>query len=198
VLSVALAATAVISALAIEYNDRRLAARLDGDLLHISAPHFSFLNGQSLERLKDGASVAFNAQLTVSSSPSYVIADARSVARFAISYDIWEEKFSITKIGDRPDQKRTVSHLPAPAAESWCLDSLVINRADLPVDRPFYVQLDLRVEDPKDQSGVIGDTGISITRMVEIFSRPVREKQARWLLDSGPLRLDDLRRGMHG
>jgi hypothetical protein len=197
-LCVALAASAVISALAIEYNDRRLTARVDGDLLHISAPHFNFLNGQSLERLKDGASVAFIAQLTVSSSPSYVIADARSVARFAISYDIWEERFSITKIGARPDQKRAVSHLLAPAAESWCFDNLVINSADVPADRPFYVQLDLRVEDPRDQSGVIGDTGISIARMVEIFSRPVREKQTRWLLDSGPLRLDDLRRGMHG
>jgi hypothetical protein len=33
--------------------------------------------------------------------------------------------------------------------------------------------------------------------MVQIFSRPVREKQVHWLLDSGPVRLEDFRKGMH-
>ena len=195
-LCAALVAGAAVSALAIEYNVRRLNVRLEGDYLHISAPNFSFLNGKPLERLKDGASVAFIAQLTVSGAPNYVMADARSVARFAVSYDIWEERFSVATITERPDQKRTVSHLAGPEAEAWCFDNLAINRAELPADKPFYVQLDLRVEDPRDQSRVIGPSGISIARMVEIFSRPVYDKQAHWLLDSGPVRLDDLRKGM--
>jgi hypothetical protein len=193
-----LAAGALVSAYAIEYNAWRLNARLDGDLLRVSAPNFSFLSGKSLQRLKDGASVAFIAQLTVSSSPNYVVPDARTVARFAVSYDIWEERFAVTRISDRPDQKRTVSHLAGPAAEAWCFDSLAINRSDLPADRPFYLQLDLREEDPRDQSGVIGDTGISIARMLEVFSRPVRDKQAYPVLKSGPLRLEDLLKGMRG
>ena len=162
-LGAALVASAAISAFAIEYNEFRLAARLDGDLLRISAPNFSFLSGKSLERLKDGASVAFDAQLTVSSSPNYLIAEAHSVARFAVSYDIWEERFSVTRITDRPDQKRTASHLSGPAAEAWCFDKLAISRADLPADKPFYLHLDLRVEDPRDQTGILGDTGISIS-----------------------------------
>ena len=191
----ALVTGAAISAFAIEYNDRRLSARLDGDVLHISAPRFSFLNGKPLERLKDGASVAFIAQLTVSSTPNYVLADARSVVRFAVSYDIWEEHFSVTKMGDHPAK---ISHLPAPKAENWCFDNLIINRSDLPADKPFYIQVDLRVEDPRDQSGVFSETGFSIARMLEVFSRPVYEKQLHWLLDSGPLRLDELRKGMHG
>ena len=194
----ALVAATAISAFAVQYNDRQLTARLDGELLRISAPHFSFLYGKPLERLKDGASIAFVAQMTVSSSPSYVIADARSVTSFAISYDIWEERFAITKISDRGEQKRTVSHLAAPAAEAWCFDNLALNRSELPSDKPFYVQVDLRVEDPRDQPGVLGDSGISISRMVEIFSRPVREKQARWVLESGPLKLEDLARGLRG
>ena len=194
----ALVAGAVSCAFAIEYNERLLDARLEGDFLHISAPHFSFLKDGTLERLKDGASIAFIAQLTVSGSPNYVIPDARSLTRFAVSYDIWEERFSVTKIGDRPDQKKTIAHLQAAAAEKWCFDNLAINRADIPGDKPFYVQLDLRVEDPRDQSGVIGESGISIARMVEIFSRPVRDKQAHWLLKSEPLRLEDLRKGLHG
>lgn len=192
----ALVAGMGMCAFAVEYNVLRLAARLDGDVLHVSAPNFTFLNGKPLERLKDGASIAFIAQLTVSSSPNYVVPDARSVARFAVSYDIWEERFSVTKITDRPDQRRTVSHLPGPEAEAWCFNNLAINRSDVPTDKPFYLQLDLRVEDPRDQAGVIGETGISIARMVEIFSRPVREKQVHWLLNSGPVRVEDLRKGM--
>lgn len=184
-----------ISALAIEYNPYRLIARLDGNLLRVAAPNFSFLSGKQLERLKDGASVAFLAQVTVSTSPNYLIADSRSVARFAISYDIWEERFSVAKITDRTEEKRTVKDLPGPATETWCLDNLPINEAALPANAPFYVQLDLRVEDPRDQPNVISPAGISLARMVEIFSRPVYDKQAHWLLNSGPLRLDDLRKG---
>ena len=36
-----------------------LGVRLDGDDLRIAAPQFHFLTGKSLEKLKDGASVAF-------------------------------------------------------------------------------------------------------------------------------------------
>jgi hypothetical protein len=176
-----------------------LIARLDGDFLRIAAPHLTFLSGKPLERLKDGGSVAFVAQLTILSSPNAVVADARSVARFALSYDIWEEKFSVTKIGDRPETRRSqVSHLSKEATQNWCLDNLTLDRAALPGDRPFYVQLDLRAEDPRDQLGIVGDPGINITRLIEIFSRPVKGSQPRWLLQTGPLRLADLRKGMHG
>ena len=58
-LGTALAAGTAISAFAIEYNERKLSARLDSDLLHVSAPNFSFLTGKPLERLKDGASGRF-------------------------------------------------------------------------------------------------------------------------------------------
>jgi hypothetical protein len=35
--------------------------------------------------------------------------------------------------------------------------------------------------------------------MIQIFSRPVRDKQTHWLLNSGQLRLEDLlRKGPHG
>jgi hypothetical protein len=202
VLLAAPVAGAIPCAFAIEYNEHRLSPRIEGEYLHVAAPNFSFLTGRSLQRLKDGASVAFVAQLVVSTTPSYLIADARAVARFAVSYDIWEERFSVTKIADRPDQKRTISHQLAPAAESWCLDNLAIHRNELPADHPFYLRLDLRVEEPRDQPGVIGDAGISIisiSKLVEIFSRPVRDRQDRYpAWTAGPLRLEDILRGARG
>ncbi len=195
----ALVAGAAVSAFAIEYNERRLDARLDGDYLHVVAPNFSFLTGKALERLEDGAGVAFIAQLTVSTSPYYVVSDKVAVTRFAISQSIWDQHFSVTRITDRADQKLTVSHLEALAAEAWCFDKLTIPRSELPADKPFYIQLDLRVEDPRDTAGLIGEGGISLAKMIQVFSRPVRDKQAHWLLNSGQIRLDDLiRKGTHG
>jgi hypothetical protein len=109
-----------------------------------------------------------------------------------LSYDIIAEKFSVTKIGK--NSRRSQSNLTAQAAELWCLDNLGIDRSELPADRPFYVNLDLRVEDPRDEPRIIDATGISLSRMIEVFGRTGRSAQPRWLKSSGPYRLDDLKR----
>ena len=98
----ALAALGAFSAYAVSPNAVRLFAYLDGDLLRISAPQLNFLNGKPLERLKDGGSVAFVAQISLHTSPGAVVSATRTAARFAFSYDIWEEKFSVTRVGDHP------------------------------------------------------------------------------------------------
>ena len=167
---------------------------LDGDYLRVSMPHLDFLKGKPLDRLKDGASVAFIGSVTITTSPNSLSPVAQSVARFALSYDIWEERFSITKIGQSPESRRTASHLSAQATETWCLDNLVIDRGLLPADKQFYVRLDLRAEDPKDQLGIIGDSGVNLTRLIEYLGRPPRSPQERWLFNSGPFRLEDLKK----
>jgi hypothetical protein len=172
----------------------QLAVHLDGDYLRISIPHIDFLKGKPLDRLRDGASVAFVGQLSIMTSPNSLTPMARSVARFALSYDIWEERFSVTKIGQLAESRISGSHLSAQATENWCLDKLLIDRSLLPGDRAFYVQLDFRAEDPKDQLGIIGDPGINITRLIEMFGRAPRSPQERWLFNSGPFRLVDLRK----
>ncbi len=187
-------AAALICGLPAILGAQDLAVHLDGDYLRVSLPHLNFLDGKPLARLKDGASVAFWGQLTITSSPTSLGTIAKSWARFAISYDIWEERFSITKIGLTPDSRRTQSHLSAQAAENWCFDNLGIDRSQLPADKPFYVNLDLRIEDPKDQVGIIGEPGINITRMIELLGRPSRSAAPHWLKSSGPFRLEDLKR----
>jgi hypothetical protein len=171
-----------------------LVVRLDGDYLRISLPHLDFLKGKPLERLKDGASVAFIGQVTISTSPNSISPVARSVARFALSYDIFEERFSVTRMGSSPDSRRSQSHLSAQQTENWCLDNLVIDRSLLPADKPFYVQLDLRAEDSRDQLGIIGDPGINLTRLIEILGRAPRSLQDRLVVNSGPFRLADLKK----
>ncbi len=171
-----------------------LAVRLDGDYLRVSLPHIDFLTGKPLARLKDGGSVAFVGQVSITLTPDSLSPVARSVARFAMSYDIWEERFSVTKIGQSSSSRRAQSHLSAQAVENWCLDNLAIDRSDVPTERPFYVQLDLRAEDPRDQLGIIGDPGINLTRLIELFGRAPRSPQERWLFSSGPFRLADLKK----
>ena len=185
--------------LAVTTPPPELIVHMDGDFLRVSVLHLNFISGKTLERLKNGESIAFVGQLTVTSGPNSVVSDARSVARFALSRDIWEEKFSVAKIGDRPESRRSgASHLSAQAAENWCFDNLTLDRSALPPDRPFYVQLDLRAEDPQDQLGIVGEAGISITRLIDLFSRPPRASQPHWSVPSGPYRLADLKKASHG
>ena len=166
-----------------------LQVRLDGDFVRIAAPQLRFLSGKTLERLKDGASVAFLGQISLSTSENGPV-ESRSVARFALSYDIWEEKFSVTRI---QQTRHTVSHLSLDAAQNWVLDDLSLGTGAIPPDRPFWLRLELRAEDPRDELGIVGEPGINLTRLVEIFSRPPGAAQPRWTLQAGPLRLSDLR-----
>jgi hypothetical protein len=200
-LSAVLAGTLAICAFAVTALPRLL-VRVEGDYLRISVtPHLNFLKDRVLERLKVGASVQFIGQLTITQGPNSLVADtqARSVARFAFSYDLWEQKFSVTKFGERPDLRSSASLGSAEATETWCLDHMTIERSLIPPDRPFYVQLDLREEDPHDRLGIVGESGVNITQLIEFLGKPVKggPKPIR-ITTSAPLRLADLRKAGPG
>jgi hypothetical protein len=168
----------------------RLTVTWDGDDLHVAAPQFHFLSGKPLDRLKDGAAVVFLTQLTLTTD-NFTTSLRRTPERFVFSYDLWEEKFSVTKLGEG---QRTVSHLSATAAEAWCLDNVAISSTGLPQDRPFWLRFELRAAEPKDEAAVMGESGLNLTRLIEIFSRRPRDQQPHWAADAGPLRLGELKR----
>jgi hypothetical protein len=167
-----------------------LAARLDGDELRVAAPSLHILTGKPLERLHNGATVGFAFQLTLTTAPGST-PWARSIERFVVSYDLWEEKFSVARLGK---VRRSASHLSAGAAESWCLDNLALTTAGYPPNRPFWLRLEVRADDPQGGLGVVDEPGINLTRLVEIFSRPPRAQQPRWQLEAGPLLLAEVRK----
>jgi hypothetical protein len=113
----------------------------------------------------------------------------RHVDRFVLSYDLWEEKFAATRLGPPP---RSKTRLTVAEAEAWCLDSLTAIPPSLTPARPFWIKLELRAEDPRDTAAIVGEPGINLTRLVEVFSRPPRSLQPRWEERAGPLRLQDL------
>ena len=61
----------------------------------MAAPDLHFLTGKPLERLKDAATVTFLSQLTLFSDAQGTVFK-RAAERLVVSYDLWEEKFSVT------------------------------------------------------------------------------------------------------
>ncbi|HZT30280.1 MAG TPA: hypothetical protein VFA33_10380 [Bryobacteraceae bacterium] len=162
----------------------------DGDDLHISAPQLRFLAGKPLERLKNGASVFFVSQLTLFTDRFQTVL-RRAPERFVVSYDVWEEKYSVAKLAG---ERRLVSHLTAEAAEAWCLDNVAISASGLTPERQFWLRFELRATEPREQPDLLNESGINLTRLVEIFSRPSTSQQPGWVRETGPLRLADLKR----
>ncbi len=75
---------------------------------------------------------------------------------FALSYDLWEERFAVTTVDARA---QSVSHLALAAAEAWCVEQLVIplKRARRPGPRPAVLD-SARVPHPgwRRRVGLVG------------------------------------------
>ena len=159
-----------------------------GDV-HVTAPRLHFLTGKSLQRLHDGAVVPFDFQLSLAvGSKSNVV--ARSLERFTVSYDVWQEKFSVIRLRDL--RKSSLS-LSANAAEAWCLDNILVSASALPTDRQFWAHLEIRSVEARDQTLPVRDPNISIATLIEIFSRTPRPQQDHWSFESAAFHLADLK-----
>lgn len=163
-----------------------LPRRVAGDI-YVSASTLHFLTGKSLSRLHDGAAVPFDFQLIIASGSKNNVV-ARSLERFTISYDVWQEKFSVVRVRDF---HRSSMRLSAASAESWCLDNISIPAANLPSSRELWARLEIRSVDSKQP--VEPTSGISLSTLIEIFSRPSRPEQDRWTIESAPFQLSDLK-----
>ena len=174
--------------LALSVSGEELIPRYNDGSLQVTAPRLHFISGRQLERLRNGASVPFDFQLTISSgSKSNTL--SRALERFVVSYDIWEEKFSVVRQRDR---RMSNVRLTATQAESWCLEHLSLPSSGLAPDKPLWLKLEVRGAESRDQVAAAGD-GISLTTLIEIFSRPVRGPLDHWALETGPFRLADLK-----
>jgi hypothetical protein len=167
-----------------------LNASWDGDVIHVAAPELHFIAGKPLERLRNGLSVVYLSQLSLLTDDRSNVF-RRSPDRLVVSYDLWEEKFSVTRLGGG---SRSASNLSAQAAEQWAVASLGISASGIAPTRPFWLRLELRLADPKEVGSLVGDSGLSLSRLVEIFSRRPAAQSPSWSVDAGPMRLADLKR----
>ena len=174
---------------AMSVSSEDLMVRRAGGEIHVVAPRLHFLTGKALQRLHDGATVPFDFQFTISAgSKSNII--GRSVERFMVSYDVWEEKFKVVGLGNF---RRYGSHLSAGAAESWCLENIFIPAAGLPAEKELWARLEIRSVESKEQAAAFTDPGISISTLIEIFSHPTRAQQDHWMLEYTSFRLAELK-----
>jgi hypothetical protein len=170
---------------------QEVSVRLAGGNLQLSAPGFRFLDGKPLERLKNGATVPFDIQVSVLADGKMVVL-RRSFERFVFSYDLWEEKFSVARMRT---SEATASHLSASAAEAWCLSKFSIPTAGIPDDRAFVVRVEVRAANGRDPGSRDDDEGFSITTLIDLFSRPARQHgDSQWRTESRVLRIAELRR----
>ena len=158
-----------------------------GDSLKIRAQGFSFLRGDPLARLKDGQSVRVELTATVLPGPGRPeVATTRRI--FALSYDLWEERFAVTTVEKRP---QSMTHLAQPAAEAWCIDQLRIPvnaLGTLGRDQAFWIRLEYRILDA-DTGADSGESGFTLQALIDLLSRARKTASEPQAVESGPFRL---------
>lgn len=181
----ALAAVVLAHAAAVSAQSVTLGAGDEGIRVRVS--RLSFIEGAVLDRLKDGRSVAVEFELLVLPSPSgAVVWQGRE--RFSLSFDIWEERFAVTRSGTPP---RSITHLTARDAEAWCLDSLVIPRTALASLGPraqFWLRLTYRV-DQRAAPEPGGEERFTLRTLIDILARRDSGDPLSRTIEAGPFRV---------
>jgi hypothetical protein len=183
------AAMVCLELLALSVPSDQLFVRRASAEIHVTAPRLHFLTQQSLQRLHDGAVVPFDFQLTIAAGSKNTVV-TRALERFTISYDVWQEKFAVTRLRDF---RKSSLNLSANAAETWCLDNIFVPASGVPADRELWARLEVRSVDARPQASAARDSSISLATLIEIFSRNPRPQQEHWSLESPAFHLSDLK-----
>jgi hypothetical protein len=162
---VVLACVGVLAIARLSSQSPSLAVERQGDRLRVSAPGAHFIEGRPLEQLRNGAAVTFvlSAMVVPQNEGGRTV---RHEGRFVVSYDLWEERFSVVLVGP---PRRSASRLARDAAEAWCLAALSPRVSDVPAE------------------------GLTLSALLDILSRKAEAAQVRWEAWSPPLRLADLK-----
>jgi hypothetical protein len=166
--------------------------------VEFSAPRVHFLTGKPLERMHNSDQVLYAFRATLwSGSKTHILKD--TTARFVVSYDLFKDNFSVSKLEDRS----RASNLTDVGVEAWCLQKMSMDVTGVSGSEPLWAKLDIRALDGKESGALfskdnITDSGINLTsvtaKLIDMFSRPAQATQSHWPLEAGPVTLDELRR----
>jgi hypothetical protein len=175
------------------------ALKYDGDNLYPDAPDIHFLTPRVVARLRDSADTqAFISELKIFGGSGPDEPPIRQAhARLVVSYSLWEETFTVAIPGIRTQQGLSVQQ-----AEAWCFENLAVSAAGLDPSKPYRMRFELRSVRRTDLNRVLGDVGISLVNMIDIFSRKAGADEPNWSRELS-FRLMDLPRitgrpGRHG
>ena len=164
-----------------------LTVRTVSDQLHVRASGLAFIAGPVLERLQDGRTVRIEIEVTVLERARGA-AVTRAQHSFNLSFDLWEQRYAVTRIGPMP---RSISHLTARAAEEWCLDNATVPIASLGRlgrDTPFWVRVDYRTQD-RPITAAPADSPFTLQTLIDVLSRRREEENRGQSVESGPFRM---------
>jgi len=158
-----------------------------GDALRVQARNFAFIAGPLLNRLKEGRSVRLDFELTMLSKPEGPIVK-QVVQAFTLSFDLWEERFAVSRPGSPP---RSISHLRAMDAEAWCLENLTMSISSLGIGRntPFWLRLVYRVQDLEPVTEEAPGERYTLRALIDRLSRRREEADLAKSVSAGPFRL---------
>ncbi|HEU4693386.1 MAG TPA: hypothetical protein VFS23_33715 [Vicinamibacterales bacterium] len=160
--------------------------RTVADVLHVQARGFSFIEGPVLTRLKEGRSVRIDFEMTVLAKPGGQVMK-QLMQSFALSFDLWEERFAVSRMGVPPS---SISHLRQRDAETWCLENLRMPVSALGIgrDTPFWIRLAYRVQDVVAAAEEQGER-YTLRGLIDRLSRRSEEDNLARSIDAGPFRL---------
>jgi hypothetical protein len=138
-----------------------LTVRTVSDALHVRASGLGFIAGSVLDRLQDGRSVRVDFDLMVLDKPNGAII-TRVQQGFNLSFDLWEQRFAVTRIGPMP---RSISHLTARA-------------------------VGYRIQD-RASTAAPEDSTFTLQTLIDVLSRRREDENRGKSVEAGPFRLSN-------
>jgi hypothetical protein len=178
-----------LTASTLELHAQSLTVRAVGDMLHLRASGLGLIEARVADHLRDGRAVRVDFAVAVLEKTGGRLI-AQATQSFNLSFDIWEQRYAVTKLGATP---RSVSHLTARDAESWCVDNVTVPLSAMGRfgrDMPFWVRLEFRVPDPMPVANADDDSTFTLGRLINVLSRRRQDQGAERAIEGGPFRLN--------
>jgi hypothetical protein len=174
------------AALAPPLAAQSLTVRAAGDMLQFRGTGLRLIQGVVADHLKNGRSVRVDFEMTILDKARGA-AVTQSRQAFVLSFDLWEQRYAVTRTGAAP---RSISHLTLLDAESWCLENMALPVAALgrfARDLPFWVRVEYRVQDEPPPAGA--EPTFTLRTLIEALSRRRPEEALQRAFEVGPFRI---------
>jgi hypothetical protein len=181
-------AIALVALCAIGLGAQAVTVTRVADAIVVRAPTFAFIKGEPLVRLKEGRSVRVELHLSVLPRPG-AAAVTQIQQEFVLSYDLWEERFAVTRVGP---PSTAAAYLTSGAAEAWCLEQLALPVAalgSLARDTPFWIRLEYRVLDGATTPVNSDASGFTLRSLIDALSARRQAAALTDAIEAGPFRL---------
>lgn len=161
---------------------------VEGDRLHLRGSGVRLLSAEARQQLRNGATVTYAFRVSVMGARGTDVRGSLSY-HCVFSFDLWEEKYKVVRL--EPGY-RSASNLNQMGAEQFCLEALVLPVATLPA-AGFWISMAYQMQDLHSPDS--NEDSRSIPGMlIDIFSRRSKDSLPIEVVESGPFRLDDLRK----